>query len=60
VAPDLVRGDFGTTWICVDGLVVGALIGGAFEWILKGKPTASGAMAAQDYFGVEDSAPPEK
>lgn len=55
LAPDLVRGDFGTTWIYVVGSVVGALIGVAFEWILKGKPTAAGAMAAQGSLGVDDS-----
>jgi len=55
LAPDLVRGDFGTTWIYVVGPVVGALIGVAFEWILKGKPTAAGAMAAQGSLGVDDS-----
>ena len=55
LAPDLVRGDFGTTWIYVVGPVVGALIGVGFEWILKGKPTAAGAMAAQGSLGVDDS-----
>jgi aquaporin Z len=47
LAPDLVRGDLGTTWIYIVGPVLGALIGVAFEWILKGKPTAAGAIAAQ-------------
>jgi aquaporin Z len=46
-APDLVRGDLGTTWIYIVGPLLGALIGVAFEWILKGKPTAAGAIAAQ-------------
>jgi len=55
LAPDLVRGDFGTTWIYVVGPVVGALIGVAFEWILKGKPTTAGAMAAQGSLGGDDS-----
>ena len=55
LAPDLVRGDFGTTWIYVVGPVVGALIGVAFEWILKGKPTTAGAMRAQGSLGVDDS-----
>ena len=43
VAPDLVRGDFHTTWIYVVGPMVGAMIGVAFERILKGKPTAAGS-----------------
>ena len=58
-APDLVRGDLGTTWIYIVGPVLGALIGVAFEWILKGKPTASGAIAAQGTLDNDDSEKPE-
>ena len=47
LAPDLVRGDLATAWIYIAGPLAGALIGVAFEWILKGPPTAEGAMAAQ-------------
>lgn len=47
LAPDLVRGDFSTTWIYVVGPLVGAMIAVGFEWILKGPPTATGAIAAQ-------------
>jgi len=47
LAPDLVRGDFNTTWIYVVGPILGALVAVCFEWILKGKPTAAGAVAAQ-------------
>ncbi len=47
LAPDLVRGELGTTWIYVAGPLLGALIGVMFEWILKGGPTAAGAQAAQ-------------
>jgi len=47
LAPDLLRGDLGTTWIYVAGPLLGALIGVLFEWILKGKPTTSGSLAAQ-------------
>ncbi len=54
LAPDLVRGDFGTAWIYVVGPVLGALIGVAFEWILKGKPTTAGTLAAQGSIGVDD------
>ncbi len=47
LAPDLVRGDMATTWIYIVGPAVGALIGVAFEWMLKGPPTAAGTEAAQ-------------
>jgi aquaporin Z len=54
-APDLVRGDFGTTWIYLVGPAIGALIGVIFEWILKGRPTAAGAIAAQGARDGDDS-----
>ena len=60
LAPDLVRCDLGTAWIYVVGPVLGALIGVAFEWILKGKPTTAGALAAQGSNGVDDSTPKAK
>jgi aquaporin Z len=47
LGPDLVRGDFHTTWIYLLGPLAGAMIGVAFEWILKGPPTAEGTRAAQ-------------
>ncbi|MDO8207673.1 MAG: aquaporin [Gallionella sp.] len=53
-APDLLRGDLSTTWIYVAGPVLGALVGVAFEWILKGKPTAAGSLAAQGSFDTDD------
>ncbi len=46
-APDFVRGDFNTTWIYIIGPLLGAFIGVIFEWILKGKATSTGALAAQ-------------
>ena len=55
LAPDLVRGDLGTAWIYVVGPILGAMIGVAFEWILKGKPTSAGTLAAQGSIGVDDS-----
>jgi aquaporin Z len=58
-APDLVRGDLGTTWIYIVGPVLGALIGVAFEWILKGKPTIAGARAAQGSLDIDDSIKPD-
>jgi len=46
-APDLIRGDLTTTWIYIVGPVLGGIIAVGFEWILKGRPTAAGAVAAQ-------------
>jgi len=46
-APDLLRGDLNTTWIYVVAPVLGAMIAVGFEWILKGKSTAAGALAAR-------------
>jgi aquaporin Z len=47
--------DLHTTWIYLVGPVIGALIAVAFEWILKGKPTAAGRIAAQGTIRVDDS-----
>jgi len=47
LAPDLMRGDFATTWIYIVGPLVGALIGVSFEWILKGPATVAGTITAQ-------------
>jgi aquaporin Z len=46
-APDLIRGNFLTTWIYVVGPLLGAIIAVGFEWILKGSATAAGTVAAQ-------------
>ena len=46
-APDLIRGDLMTTWIYIAGPLVGAIIAVGFEWILKGKATTAGSLAAQ-------------
>ncbi len=54
LAPDLVRGHFDTTWVYLVGPVIGALIAVAFEWILKGKPTAAGGIAAQGTLDDDD------
>jgi aquaporin Z len=53
-APDLIRGDFATTWIYAVGPFVGAAIGVAFEWILKGRPTVAGTLAAQGFPDAKD------
>lgn len=59
-APDLVRGDLATTWIYVVGPFVGAAVGVAFEWILKGRPTVAGTIAAQGFPDTKDPLTPEK
>jgi aquaporin Z len=46
-APDLIRGDLMSTWIYVAGPALGALIAVSFEWVLKGKATAAGTLAAR-------------
>ena len=46
-APDLVRGEFATTWIYFAGPLLGAIIAVGFEWILKGPPTREGTRSAQ-------------
>lgn len=59
LAPDLMRGDLSMTWIYVIGPVTGALIGVAFEWILKGRATFAGTLAAQGSLDIENSAKPD-
>ncbi len=54
LVPDMVRGDFNTTWIYIAAPLVGALIGVLFEWVLKGKPTTFGAIAAQGTLELEE------
>ncbi len=56
LAPDLIRGDLGSTWIYVVGPLAGALIAVGFEWILKGPPTSTGAIAAQGTLREDDAA----
>ena len=55
LAPDMLRADLHTTWIYVVGPVIGALIAVAFEWILKGKASAAGRIAAEGTLGGDDS-----
>jgi aquaporin Z len=47
LAPDIVRGNFQTTWIYICGPLIGAFIAVGFEWILKGKPSKHATMEAQ-------------
>lgn len=46
-APDIVRGNFSTTWIYVGATFTGAVIAVCFEWMLKGKPSAHADEEAQ-------------
>ena len=52
LAPDIIRGDLSTSWIYLLGPLVGAMIGVFFEWILKGKATTAGSIAAQGTLGM--------
>jgi aquaporin Z len=52
LAPDVIRGDLGTSWIYVVGPPVGAAIAVLFEWILKGPASVAGNLAAQ---GLDDA-----
>jgi aquaporin Z len=56
-APDLIRGDLMTTWIYIVGPVLGAIIAVGFEWILKGKATAAGTLAAQGDIKGDEQTP---
>jgi aquaporin Z len=47
LGPDIIRGDFSSSWIYVLAPLLGAVIGVGFEWMLKGPPTRSGDEAAQ-------------
>lgn len=51
LAPDIFRGEFGTTWIYIAGPLLGAVIGVVFEWLLKGPPTEAGTRTAQGEAG---------
>ncbi|MGN8159595.1 MIP/aquaporin family protein [Salinisphaera sp. RV14] len=55
LGPDLIRWNFQTSWVYVVGPVLGALVGVVFEWLLRGKATSAGAIAAQGSLEFEDS-----
>jgi aquaporin Z len=54
-APDLVRGNFTTTWVYVLGPLLGAAIGVGFETLLKGRPTKAGSSAAQGILASDET-----
>jgi aquaporin Z len=56
-APDLIRGNLMTTWIYVVGPLLGAMIAVGFEWVLKGKATAAGTLAAQGGARTDEKTP---
>ncbi|MFN2165106.1 MAG: MIP/aquaporin family protein [Anaerolineae bacterium] len=60
LCPDLIRGNLATTWIYLVGPLVGAAVGVVFEWILKGRPTTAGTIAAQGYPADGGSQIPEE
>jgi aquaporin Z len=47
IGPDLLWAHYSTTWIYIAGPLLGAALGVALEWALKGKPSAAAARAAQ-------------
>lgn len=47
IAPDIMRGNFDTSWVYICGPCIGALIAVGFEWILKGKPSKHATREAQ-------------
>jgi aquaporin Z len=47
LGPDVVRGDFSTTWIYVIATFLGGIIAVGFEWILKGEPSKHADEEAQ-------------
>ena len=53
-APDIARGNFGTSWIYIAGPFIGALIAVGFEWILKGKPSKHATMEAQGLPDIDE------
>jgi len=46
-APDLIRGEYNTSWIYIAGPVAGAILAVGFEWLLKGKPSEKATEEAQ-------------
>jgi aquaporin Z len=55
IAPDIVRGNFNTSWIYILGPFLGAFIAVAFEWVLKGKPSKHATMEAQGLSEIDEA-----
>jgi aquaporin Z len=47
LGPDLVRGNFSTTWIYLVATFIGAIVAVLFEWMLKGEPSLHADKEAQ-------------
>ena len=47
IGPDIIWAHYSSGWIYVAGPLLGAVLGVALEWALKGKPSTAAARAAQ-------------
>jgi aquaporin Z len=54
-APELVGGNLAGYWVYLVGPIAGAMVAVVFERILRGKPTESGAAAAQGILSETDT-----
>ena len=55
LGPDIVRGDFSTTWIYVFATFIGGIIAVGFEWLLRGKPSQHADEEAQGGAKMKDA-----
>ncbi|MGN6617658.1 MAG: MIP/aquaporin family protein [Ilyomonas sp.] len=55
LGPDIIRGDFSTSWIYVLATFTGAIFAVAFEWILKGEPSKHADKEAQGEHAAKDA-----
>lgn len=55
LGPDIIRGDFSTTWIYVAATFLGGIIAVGFEWILKGEPSRHADEEAQGAANEKDA-----
>jgi aquaporin Z len=55
LGPDIIRGDFSTTWIYVIATFLGGIIAVGFEWLLKGKPSQHADEEAQGNAKAKDA-----
>ncbi|HVA59246.1 MAG TPA: aquaporin [Mycobacteriales bacterium] len=52
LGPDLVRGRLSSSWIYLAGPVLGALLAVGLAWLLRGRPSPAGDLAAQGVSGT--------
>lgn len=55
LAPDAVGSDLSTMWVYAVGPFVGATVAVSFEWLLRGRATRAGALAAQGVLSPKDA-----